>query len=149
MGIDIYMKWDGMPEIDRPWQTDFYLQEGYGRSPYPTRLLLPEAFDESLWSRNGVPIPASLMRERLTSLCEPFGQSGGHKMVANIVSRLGGGPVPQEDLRSMSVEDAIRAKYADYPDAIESRIEQYRRFVAAAERIEQQTGRPVRILASW
>ena len=40
-----------------------YLREAYHGEPYATRVLVPEAFEES--AADGVPIPAARLRERL------------------------------------------------------------------------------------
>ena len=68
MGIDIYMRWDGMTEEDRDKQiTGFdatvgevgYLREAYHGGPYATRYLVEEAFEDSPEGRaDEVHIPA-------------------------------------------------------------------------------------------
>ena len=71
MGIDIYMRWDGMTEEDRDKQiTGFdatvgevgYLREAYHGGPYATHYLLEEAFEDDAGE---VHIPAKELRERL------------------------------------------------------------------------------------
>jgi len=71
MGIDIYMRWDGMTEADREKQiTGFdatvgdvgYLREAYHGGPYATRYLVEEAFEDGA---GDVHIPAKELRERL------------------------------------------------------------------------------------
>ena len=66
MGIDIYAKWDGMTEAEENAQViGFsgqvgYLREAYHGEPYATKVLVPEAFEESR-----VPIHAATLRDRL------------------------------------------------------------------------------------
>ena len=71
MGIDIYMRWDGMTEEDRDKQiTGFdatvgevgYLREAYHGSPYATQYLVEEAFEDGA---DEVHIPATELRKRL------------------------------------------------------------------------------------
>ena len=72
MGIDIYAKWDGMTEADEAAQiTGFsiehghvgYLREAYHGEPYATKVLVPEAFEESR-----VPIHAATLADRLPAV---------------------------------------------------------------------------------
>jgi hypothetical protein len=69
MGIDIYAKWDAMTEAEEAAQiTGFsiehghvgYLREAYHGEPYATKVLVPEAFEESR-----VPIYAATLQDRL------------------------------------------------------------------------------------
>ena len=71
MGIDIYMRWEGMTEADREKQiTGFdatvgdvgYLREAYHGGPYATKYLVEEAFEDGA---GDVHIPAKELRERL------------------------------------------------------------------------------------
>ena len=71
MGIDIYMRWDGMTEEDREKQyTGFdatvgevgYLREAYHGGPYATHYLVEEAFEDGA---DDVHIPAKELRKRL------------------------------------------------------------------------------------
>ena len=71
MGIDIYMRWDGMTEEDRDKQiTGFdatvgdvgYLREAYHGGPYATHYLVEEAFEDGA---GDVHIPAKELRVRL------------------------------------------------------------------------------------
>jgi len=71
MGIDIYMRWDGMTKGDREKQiTGFdatvgdvgYLREAYHGGPYATRYLVEEAFEEGA---GNIHIPAKELRKRL------------------------------------------------------------------------------------
>ncbi len=85
MGIDIYMRYRGMPQADQEAQyTGFsitsggigYLRESYGGGPYATYDFVAEAFvdptepypegdDEAEAWYGYVPIPAETLRERL------------------------------------------------------------------------------------
>ena len=74
MGIDIYMRWDGMTEEDRDKQiTGFdatvgevgYLREAYHGGPYATRYIVEEAFEDSPDYPHEVHIPAKELRKRL------------------------------------------------------------------------------------
>lgn len=86
MGIDVYLRWDGMTEEDEKKQyTGFstqhghvgYLREAYHGSPYATRVLVPEGFVGNGFSDvktsgpdlrdddGNVTIPSVTLRERL------------------------------------------------------------------------------------
>lgn len=69
MGIDIYAEWDGMTEAEKAAQITGcsvehghvgYLREAYHGEPYATKVLVPEAFEESR-----VHIYAETLRDRL------------------------------------------------------------------------------------
>ena len=71
MGIDIYAKWDGMTEAEENAQvTGFsvehghvgYLREAFHGEPHATKVLVPEAFEESR-----VPIYAETLQDRLAA----------------------------------------------------------------------------------
>jgi hypothetical protein len=73
MGIDIYAYWRGQTEVEKEAQcTGFsvvagdvgYLREAYHGEPYATRVLVPEAFDDTTYP-HGAPIPAATLRKRL------------------------------------------------------------------------------------
>lgn len=86
MGIDIYTYWKNQTEEDRKAQyagfaTDAghtgYLREAYHGGPYMTQVLLEEAFEhegmvpvEGTEDSEGVPIPATVLRERLPRAIE-------------------------------------------------------------------------------
>lgn len=79
MGIDIYMHWRNQTKKEREAQwTGFavdegvtgYLREAYHGSPYATRVLVPEAFVHGGGGDDGVPIPASTLRERLSEVLQ-------------------------------------------------------------------------------
>jgi len=167
MGIDIYLKWNGMTEEDQQKQYTGmstvagnvgYLREAYHGGPYATKILVREAFETDNCEAQ---IPAATLRERLTSLTEPVvGARGGH-MVAAMFSELcknAGMPVEGQVLsditRPMSVEDAVRERYARlYPDAEKELVEQvvksFQDFVALAEEKEKETGQPCTVYASY
>ena len=72
MGIDIYAKWDGMTDAEENAQAAAflsgehghlgYLREAYHGEPYATKVLVPEAFEQSR-----VPIYAETLRDRLSA----------------------------------------------------------------------------------
>lgn len=72
MGIDCYLMWKGQTEVEREAQmTGFsiehghvgYLREAYHGSPYATRVLVPEGFEHR--GEDGAQIPAATLRSRL------------------------------------------------------------------------------------
>jgi len=169
MGIDIYLEWDTMSEEDRKAQaTGFsitsgnvgYLREAYHGGPYATRILVREAFEADNCK---APIPAAVMRERLTSLTEPdYGSTGGHKLAAAVVELISSmnaqddndALVQSDTTRPMSVEEAVRERmrrlYPDAtPDFVNEVVESFRAFVALAEDKEKKTGKPCTVLASY
>jgi hypothetical protein len=77
MGIDIRVSWPGQTDDERAAQiTGFsiahghvgYLREAYHGEPYATRVLVPEAFEDT--DEAGAPIPAFILRERLPHALE-------------------------------------------------------------------------------
>ena len=129
MGIDIYMTWDGMSEEERHAQyTGFsvvaggvgYLREAYHGEPYATRVLVPEAFEESPDGHEWGPrIPASLLKKRLPGAMEAALQ------------------------RERVVYKNARASKRSLV------VQSYAKFVALAAAKEKETGNPVRVTASW
>jgi hypothetical protein len=125
MGIDIYARWEGqLPEEVRKqakvWLSNDagevgYLREAYHGEPYATQHLVPEAFDR----REGVEIPAKVLRERLP-----------------------------ETLRLAEVRER-KIYGATSMVEMKPTLDSYRTFVELCERIEKETGRPVLIIASW
>jgi hypothetical protein len=127
MGIDIYLRWQGMTEADHAaQQTGYsvvhghvgYLREAYHGEPYATRVLVPEAFDPTPADEEGaVRIPASVLRNRLPAAL------------------------------SAARERALRV-YGERlsPDAPE--LHAFVDFVVLAERLESEEREP-RVLASW
>ena len=168
MGIDIYLEWDGMAEDEKKSQaTGFsitsgnvgYLREAYHGGPYATRILVREAFEAPNCRAQ---IPATTLRERLTSLTEPdYKATGGHKMAAaliNAFNELGvdcdADGVQPDVTRPMSVEAAVRERmrrlYPTEPPAfVEQVVQSFRAFVALAEEKEKQTGKHCTVLASY
>ena len=166
MGIDIYLKWDGMTEEDQQKQYTGmstisgevgYLREAYHGGPYATKILCREAFEAEGCE---AAIPAEILRERLTHVTEPvIGANGGH-LVATMFAemmKLGGAAIEQQvlsDITSpMTVEEAVRERCQRlYPDDgeeyVNSVIESFRSFVALAEQKEAETGKPCTIYAS-
>ena len=125
MGIDIYMKWDGMTQADQEAQiTGFdvtagkvgYLREAYHGGPYVTRFLVAEAFDETKGCQ--AIIPAKVLRERLPE----------------------------------AIRLAIQRASVVYHETLTEnspRVKAFADFVQLAERMEKRTGKPVTIQASW
>lgn len=168
MGIDIYLKWDGMEKEDETAQaTGFdttagstgYLREAYHGGPYATKILVREAFEaEDCVAK----IPAKVLRQRLTNVTEPaLGCDGGHKAAELIASMLaqigatveGGAPAPGRT-EPMTVEEAIRVRCRTlYPDSgeeyVEAVVKSFRDFVALAEKKEAETGKPCTVYASY
>ena len=92
MGIDLYLNWDGQNEKEKEAQyTGFsiksghtgYLREAYHGGPYATKVLAPEAFDETSGPKHtcmenedgceackGVRILAHVLRERLPAVLD-------------------------------------------------------------------------------
>lgn len=125
MGIDIYMRWDGITKKEKEAQyTGFsvtsggvgYLREAYHGEPYATRVLVPEAFEaHGGW----VKIKAATLRARLKETMATA-QEREEKLY------------PREDAKIK--KEAVKT---------------YEEFVKLAERKEHETGDPVSILASY
>ncbi len=167
MGIDIYMKWDGMTEEDEKQQytgmntlagNTGYLREAYHGGPYATKILCRESFESETCEAQ---IPAAILRERLTCVTEPFlGANGGHLAAAMLceLMRSTGAVVESQILSGatapMTVEEAVRERYKRlYPDTeaahVEEVVRSFQDFVALAERKEAETGKPCTIYASY
>jgi hypothetical protein len=124
MGIDIYLRWQGMTEEERAaQQTGYsvvhghvgYLREAYHGEPYATRVLVPEAFDPTPGDAEGaVRIPAWVLRNR-----------------------------PPAAL-STARERALRV----YDERLSADAPELRAFVELAERLEAE-GRESRVRSSW
>lgn len=76
MGVDIYLRWDGMTKDDEMAQyTGFsighghvgYLREAYHGGPYATRVLFPETWESEDCE---AAIPSKILRERLPAAIE-------------------------------------------------------------------------------
>lgn len=167
MGIDIYLKWDGMTEDDKQKQYTGmsttsgdvgYLREAYHGGPYATKILCREAFEAENCEAE---IPAAVLRERLTHVTEPvLGANGGHIAAAMFaeIMKLGGATIEGQVLSDitcpMTVEEAVRERCRRlYPDDgdeyTEKVVESFRAFVALAEQKEAETGKPCTIYASY
>lgn len=172
MGIDIYLKWQGQTEAEMFGQvTGFqssgragYLREAYHGGPYPSHILVREAFEADDCEAE---IPAAVMRERLTSVTEPArGVDGGDKAAQLIMQALlqvtaadpalsiTGGHTGDSRTDPMTVEEAARMRIANvYPDTTpeetENYVQMYRDFVALAELKERETGHPCTVYASY
>lgn len=167
MGIDIYLKWDGMTEEDQQRQFTGmsttsgevgYLREAYHGGPYATKILVREAFEAD---NAEAEIPAAVLRERLTNVTEPvIGANGGHlvaAMFSELMKQTGmqvEGQVLSDVTRPMTVEEAIRERYARvYPDStpeeVSNVIKSFNDFVELAERKECELGKPCTIIASY
>lgn len=167
MGIDVYLKWDGMTEEDQQRQFTGmsttsgevgYLREAYHGGPYATKILVREAFEADNCEAD---IPAEILRERLTHVTEPvIGANGGHlvaAMFSELMKQTGmqvEGQVLSDITRPMTVEEAIRERYARlYPDSskeeVDNVVKSFNDFVSLAERKERETGKPCTIYASY
>ena len=144
MGIDIYLRWKDITEEEVEKQyTGFslvhghvgYLREAYHGKPYATKILMPEAFDEARRDAEpdtsdanlfqGVPIPASLLRERLTETLRTV------RLRVETLYNPGG--IAKEE-----IEEAIRECQQSFVN-----------FVELAEKKEKETGQPCKIYASF
>lgn len=173
MGIDIYLKWPDMTEEDK--QSQFtgmstihgnvgYLREAYHGGPYATKILCREAFEAEKCEAE---IPAAVMRERLTAITEPaYGCDGGHMLSVTLAeimkatamatgTEVVGSCSPDGRTTPMSVEDAIRIRYANLygedenSEHVAQVIASFRSFVALAEQKEAESGRPCTVYASY
>lgn len=175
MGIDIYLKWDGMDEEAKNAQaTGFdttagatgYLREAYHGGPYATKMLVREAFESETCEAE---IPASILRERLTHVTEPARNcDGGHQLAAmfthvmKMMAEINGGEAPIIEggpkapayTEPMTVEEAVRQRCQTlYPEGGSEHenavVQSFRDFVALAERKEKETGKPCTVYASY
>ena len=162
MGIDVYLKWPEQTQEERLAQEDAYLsldggsvgylRESYSGGPYATKILCREAFESA--SRES-PIPAAILRERLTSVTEPArGFDAGHqvtKQIADQFAAAGGEVRHPGSARTdpMTVEEAVLARYDGRPELASTVIKSFRDFVSLAERQESETGRPCTVVVSY
>lgn len=175
MGIDVYLKWDGMTEKDTQtqitgWSTVAggvgYLREAYHGGPYATKLLVREAFESETCEAE---IPAAVMRERLTHVTEPARNCDrGHQlatMFAHVMRMMAeinggtpihivGGPVAPAYTEPMTVEEAVYERCMKlYPEDGKQHakevVKSFRDFVTLAERKEKETGKPCTVYASY
>jgi hypothetical protein len=130
MGIDTYLRWQGITEDERAvQQTGYsvvhghvgYLREAYHGEPYATRVLVPEAFEPTPGDdgdvEGAVRIPAWALRNRLPAAL------------------------------SVARERALRV-YGERLSAEAPELRAYVNFVALAERLEAAAREP-RVLASY
>lgn len=175
MGIDVYLKWDGMTEKEKQDQvTGFdttmgrvgYLREAYHGGPYATKMLVREAFEAETCEAE---IPAAVMRERLTHVTEPARNcDDGHHLAAMFTHvmrmmaemnggegpKVEGGPIAPGITEPMTVEEAIYERCTRlYPEAglshFKEVLKSFQDFVALAERKEKETGKPCTVYASY
>lgn len=184
MGIDVYLSWPKMTKKEKMAQmTGFsthagcvgYLREAYHGAPYPSKMLVREAFESPKCKAR---IPAALMRERLTHVTEPMRGVGINaavmaeitKKISEMVDqgkepgdvgrfgviRIDPAEIPPEkyEFEAMTVEEAVRARcrviYPDMlPDDVEKLLQSYRDFVLLAERMEKKRGKPCMVYASY
>jgi hypothetical protein len=174
MGIDVYLKWKNMNQDEKKQQiTGFsitaggqgYLREAYHGGPYATRILCREAFESET---SEAPIPAAVLRERLTNVTEPArGVEGGDLAAMLITALFGsmtdengnlpdgahvqGGHTGDPTTEPMTVEEAVilRNERLYGGDGAEEALQSFRDFVALAERKERETGEPCTIYASY
>lgn len=179
MGIDIYLEWKDMRKKEKKAQIcGFdtgagrfgYLREAYHGGPYPSKMLVREAFEAP---KCRAKIPAAVMKKRLTSVTEPaVAGEEAHAIsmiMAEVVKRLretGQMPKDGEILQvtpdvvksgkttPMTVEEAVRERCRIvYPDMsandVENLVNSYRGFVALAEQKEKETGEPCTVYASY
>lgn len=123
MGIDVYMRWDAIPEeqIKAQYKSIFsidqgrhgYLREAYHGGPYVTHYLVAEAFASGDGTAQ---IMAKVLRERLPKAIN----------------------IARERSRTVYNEEAD-----------DDTLEAFADFVALAEKVEAATGKPVTIIASY
>lgn len=171
MGIDIYLKWEGMTEEDQQKQyvgmstvegRVGYLREAYHGGPYATKILCREAFESDTCEAE---IPAATLRERLTHVTEPaMNANGGHNASALVHAMLSAltngtgvevsGGVSSGQTLPMTVEEAVRARCqklypSDGKEHEEAVVQSFKDFVALAEQKERETGKPCTVYASY
>lgn len=135
MGIDIYLRWPNMTELEKKAQyTGFnifkgcvgYLREAYHGAPYATKDFVKEAFEHDCQDSNcpdnecmGAYIPAKTLRERL-------------------------------DDALITVREREQCLYGASERDIERAQNSYIRFVELAEKKEaENNGDPCRVYASY
>jgi hypothetical protein len=139
MGIDIYSKKNGetLPfsySYDDPnynsfddWFDEYqqkdhaYIREAYFKSEeYPTRYLLEEAFETDVVGQ-WIPLKAEILKERLEETIK---------------------------LAEKRFNDMLEDGYYDESYKNEF-LDIYRKFVERGVKIEEETGKPMEVLASW
>jgi hypothetical protein len=128
MGIDIYARWRNMTDEEKNAQyTGFsitagnvgYLREAYHGDPYATKYLCAEAFSNKAMEDEGVAIESATLKARLPRTLE---------LVRERMTKV----------YECKDEDEIAEVQKSYTD-----------FVDLIIRKETETGKPVRITASW
>jgi len=134
-----------------------YIREGYGISPFPSAILVREAFDAP--QGTAVEIAASVMRERLHSVTEPAGCAVGRAasklwqfMAETAPPEVDCGPVSEwVATRPATVWECVQERCENGAMAggctpAAEMMENYTAFVELAERVERDHGRPCRVL---
>ena len=125
MGIDVYARWDGFGEAEERAQLTAWLSNTDGDVGYLREAYHGEPYatrhlvPEAFESPEGVCLPARTLRERLPETL-----------------RLA-------ELRERSIYGAKTS------EQIEAMLRSFTAFVELCEQVEQTTGKPVRIIASW
>jgi hypothetical protein len=174
MGIDVYLKWNNQTESEEEAQfTGFsvenghtgYLREAYHGGPYATKVLFSEDWNQE--PDGGFSIPAAELRKRLPETVltaihrhQAIYEKNKHKedgsfnqerdfatALAKTLSECSKASKPQ-NLTSSQVElEAIEKLIStrELPKYALSYVD----FVELAERVEEQTGEPCRVVISW
>lgn len=130
MGIDIYLKWDGMTEEDKAKQIDIgfsttagevgYLREAYHGGPYATQIFFREAFESDDYHAE---IAAAVMAERMNNVTEPaMGCDNGHYFSQLMQTVLNQADIPKDADTSVIMKtatDQVREimERGDFPKA--------------------------------
>lgn len=160
MGIDVYATWAGMTPQERALQyTGFsvingevgYLREAYHGSPYATRVLVPEAFE---WMNDGYDPSCTCEVDTVPTTIK----LSSREVTLDIPARCehtAGAPIAAEVLRERlpkTIATAIereRSVYGNVTTEDDDVVRAFIDFVELCERKEEETGEPVRILASY
>lgn len=150
MGIDAFLFADH-PKDNKDQKELAYIRESYGFSPYPSRALLRDAYESETCVAQ---IPASIMRERLTNVTEPYAANNrAHNFVLGLQQMFqdagiltdGSAPYEKDQTAPATVEEMIQARNTNcgnLPEQSARISEQYYKFVEAAEEFERVHGRP-------
>ncbi len=122
MGIDIYAEWDGQTEAEHEKQISSWLCAWSGDAGY-----LREAYC-------GGPYATRFL------VAEAFENGEARIPAASLRERLP---------HTLALAEERERKFASEEEDIERTKQSYRDFVALCERAEDETGRPVRIVASY
>ena len=117
MGIDIYLRWDGMTDEDQQQQVSGffettvgghgYLRESYHGGPYATHILFREAFESETYEAE---IPAAVLRERMDAVTEPArGCDKGHYFAMMMQEALNKLDLPKE-VDAVPIVSAVASK---------------------------------------